>query len=356
MHIAASERDREAFRRFVEGTPGAHFMQGPEWAGVKANWGNEVVLADGPGGRIAGSMSLLIRRVPVFGNVIYCPRGPVCDPNDREALAQLTAGAREVTRRYGAAGVLAEPDVAETDERYLSLMESLGWRRRPCRDVYDTVQPRSLFRVELRGKSEEEVFAGFHSKLRYNIRLAGRRGVEIVEGSRDDLGEFSRLMAVTARRDGFRERPPAYFARLWDALGAGHVSLMLARAGGETCAGGLFVHYGGRTWYGYGASADSHRQDMPCHLLHWEAIRRALRRGDSVYDLRGFLEREDDSCGLYRFKRQFGGELVRLTGELTLSDTPLRYELVREAERAYLRVAPKLIAIQANNNTSLARQ
>ena len=345
MKIAEGQGDLARAEAFLRGLRGAPFMQSPLWAQVKGAWKSETVLAEGPDGRITGVMSLLIRRVPLFGNVIYCPRGPVCERPDRDALAQLTAGAWEIIEKYRAAGLHAEPDIPETDTAALFLFDALGWRRRPCRDVYDTVQPRSLFRVDLRGKTEEELLAGFHKKLRYNIRLAQRRGVEIVEGGREDLSALSRLMAVTARRDGFQPRAPEYFTRLWDALGPENVSVLLARAEGELAAAGLFVHYGGRTWYLYGASSDRRREDMPCHLLQWEAIRRALARGDDLYDLRGFLEREDDSCGLYRFKRQFGGELVRLAGELCLTASPLRYGLLRRAERWYMKLMPKLTAL-----------
>ena len=342
MKIAEGAGDLARAEAFLEGLRGAPFMQSPQWARVKGEWKNETVLAEDPDGRVTGVMSLLIRRVPLFGNIIYCPRGPVCERLDRDTLAQLTAGAWEIIGKYRAAGLHAEPDIPEEDTAALFLFDALGWRRRPCRDVHDTVQPRSLFRLELRGKTEEELLAGFHKKLRYNIRLAQRRGVVIEEGGRGDLAGFSRLMAVTARRDGFLPRPAEYFTRIWDALGPERVSLLQAKVDGEIAAAGLFVHYGGRTWYLYGVSADRHREDMPCPLLHWEAIRRALARGDDIYDLRGFLEREDDSCGLYRFKRQFGGDLVHLAGELCLTASPLRYNLLRAAERSYLKLAPKL--------------
>lgn len=342
MKIAEGRGDLARAEAFLNGLRGAPFMQSPLWAEVKGAWKHEMILAEAPNGRVTGVMSLLVRHVPFFGNVIYCPRGPVWEKTDRDTLAQLTAGAWEIIGKYRAVGLHAEPDISETDTGALFLFDALGWRRRPCRDVYDTVQPRSLFRVELRGRTEEELLAGFHKKLRYNIRLAQRRGVEIVEGGRGDLPNLSRLMAVTARRDGFQPRPPEYFTRIWDAMGSEHVSLLQAKVDGEIAAAGLFVHYGGRTWYLYGASADRHRENMPCHLLHWEAIRRALARGDDVYDLRGFLEREDDSCGLYRFKRQFGGALVRLAGELCLTASPIRYNLLRAAERSYLKLVPKI--------------
>ena len=77
---------------------------------------------------------------------------------------------------------------------------------------------------------------------------------------------------------------------------------------------------------------------MPCHLLQWEMIRDALHRGDEVYDLRGFLEITDENnpnSGLYRFKKQFGGELVRLIGEVYFAYKPVTYALYRKAEKLY---------------------
>ena len=326
---------------FLESHPRGHFLQLPEWAQVKSGWRGEQIVSRGGDGAIRGGMSLLIRRLPVFGDLAYCPRGPVCGHDDMDAMAELTDGCRELMGRYGAFVVRAEPDFPEGDEVFRACMESLGWRFRPCRDAFDTVQPRSLFRLRLSGRTEEEIFAGFHKKLRYNIRLALRRGVYVEEGRREDLAALSALMDVTARRDGFLGRGLAYFQRFWDCLGPGRVSLLLAKLDGRCLAAGLFVSFAGRTWYSYGASADEGREAMPSHLLQWEAIRRALRRGDRVYDLRGFLERgEEDPSGLYRFKKQFGGDLVRLVGEMYLTPRPRLYALERRVERGWRRLAP----------------
>ncbi len=334
MRIAESREDKEKWVKFLRSHPKGHFMQSPEWAAVKSNWKNVVVLSEGPDGVIEGGMSLLIRPLPVFGNLIYCPRGPVCG-GDPRVLGDLTEGVRRVMETYNAVGARIEPDIEETDSEWLGAMEGLGWVRRPPKNAGDMIQPRSLFRLDLRGRTEEELLAGFHKKLRYNIGLAARRGVEITEGGVGYLSELCRLMEVTARRDGFVARDAGYFKRLWDAMAPEHAQLLLAKYEGETVAAGLFVTDCGRTWYVYGASSNERRNLMPCHLLQWEAIRRALARGDASYDLRGFLETENDSSGLYRFKRQFGADLVRLAGELYLTDSPIKYRLYRRAEYCY---------------------
>src|SRR5262249_57251039 len=57
-------------------------------------------------------------------------------------------------------------------------------------------------------------------------------------------------------------------------------------------------------YYWAGASFDRHRNLPAGNLLHWEAIRGALRRGLSGYDLDSIV----GSPG--RFKRSFGAEVA----------------------------------------------
>ena len=38
-------------------------------------------------------MSVLIRKIPIFGNIMYSSRGPVCDIHDLKVLKQLTDAA-----------------------------------------------------------------------------------------------------------------------------------------------------------------------------------------------------------------------------------------------------------------------
>ena len=76
---------------------------------------------------------------------------------------------------------------------------------------------------------------------------------------------------------------------------------------------------------------------MPTYLLQWEAMRWARERGCSAYDLWGvpddeeetleseFTQRSDGLWGVYRFKRGFGGRLVRAVGAWDLVYAPLRY-------------------------------
>ena len=292
MRYVTDERSRREYTEFLSRHERCNFQQSVEWAAVKSNWKNEIVLAEDGQGRITGGMSILIRKIPFFGNLMYCARGPVCDTHDQSSLRQLIEGAELLAWKYDAMALRMEPDVSAGDGDFRAIVESLGCKVRDgSRHARDVIQPRSVFRLDIRGKSEAELMAGFSAKLRYNIRLAQRRGVSVREGTREDLPAFYELMRETARRDRFLARPLEYFQRIWDEMGPEHMTLLLAYFQDEPIAGAISIFYGDKTWYAYGASSDRHRSVMPNYLLQWEMIRRAAARGDGVYDLRGVLRR-----------------------------------------------------------------
>jgi lipid II:glycine glycyltransferase (peptidoglycan interpeptide bridge formation enzyme) len=102
---------------------------------------------------------------------------------------------------------------------------------------------------------------------------------------------------------------------------------------------------GNRSWYFYGASTEQERARMPTYLLQWQAIRWARGRGCREYDLWGvpdadlpqleaqFSSRSDGLWGVYRFKRGFGGRLMRTPGGWDRPYSRLLYSLYRFVNR-----------------------
>jgi len=120
--------------------------------------------------------------------------------------------------------------------------------------------------------------------------------------------------------------------------------LLLAEYEGQLLAGLVVLGpgesgRGGTACYMYGASSDEHRNLMPTYILQWEAMLWAKEQGYHDYDLWGvpdedeatleaeFAQRNDGLWGVYRFKRGFGGRLVRTAGAWDLVYAPLRYRL-----------------------------
>ena len=204
MRIVTDEKDRQAYKEFLEKHERCNFQQSPEWAKVKGNWINEIVLAEDESGKIIGAVSILIRKIPIFGNIMYSSRGPTCDIHDISVMKQLTDGIKELAKKYKAIVYKAEPDILSSDEEYRKIVTSLGYKiKDDAKNFREEIQPRYVFRLDIKNKTEDEIFAGFHSKTRYNVRLAIKKGVEVKEGTREDLKDFHKIMVETGERDGF---------------------------------------------------------------------------------------------------------------------------------------------------------
>ncbi|HUX75194.1 MAG TPA: peptidoglycan bridge formation glycyltransferase FemA/FemB family protein [Anaerolineae bacterium] len=323
---------------FVAGHADAHVLQTSPWGALKAQFGwadERVGLARG-GAWIAGAQ-VLYRRLPAgLGRLAYVPRGPLVDWTDEEQVAALLAALDHAVQSRGAIALTLEPDLPD-EPAHRERMRTLGFHPAP----FSAVQPRRTIVVDL-SPDEATIQVAMKSKTRYNVRLAARRGVAVREATEADLPAFHALMAATAARDRFGVHAPAYYEaahRLF--VPRGWARLLLAEVEREPVAALMVFALPPRAWYFYGASSDAHREKMPTYLLQWEAMRWARSLGCTTYDLWGvpdedeakleaeFTQRRDGLWGVYRFKRGFGGQLVRSVGAWDQVYAPMRYQLYR---------------------------
>ena len=94
----------------------------------KPYWKPEVILAEDEDGNIIGSLCVLIRKMPIFGNIMYSSRGPVCDIHDISVMKQLTDGAKELAKKYKAIVLRIEPDILSDDETFRDVATNLGYK------------------------------------------------------------------------------------------------------------------------------------------------------------------------------------------------------------------------------------
>lgn len=327
---------------FVAAHPRAHILQTSSWGDLKATFGwkaERLALMDGEK-PCAGAL-LLYRPLPLgFGLLAYVPRGPLVEWERPEKVAALLQALERAARARGALALILEPDLPD-EPRWRELLASLGLRPSPL----GSIQPRRTLVVDI-SRPEEEILATMRQKTRYNIRLAARKGVLVREGTEADLPVFYRLMEITARRDRFGIHPQAYYERAYHLfVPSGQAALLMAEVEGEPVAGLMVFALPPRAWYFYGASGDAHREKMPTYLLQWEAIRWARAHGCTEYDLWGipdedeekleaeFAHRQDGLWGVYRFKRGFGGRIVRSVGAWDRPLRPVQYGLYTLAVR-----------------------
>lgn len=327
---------------FVRSHPNGSFMQSPSWAKVKPNWKHEIVAVRDEQGALCGTLSILIMPMGP-GALMYAPRGPVCDYNDRAVLAELLEGAGEVAKKYHAHILKMDPYLYEGDQQHIDLFCSLGCEFTPDAGFKDTIQPRYNYMLPyIKGLSEQELLAKFARETRYYIRYAPKQGVVCRWGD-DCLDDFYKVYSETGERQGFSIRPKEYLAGFLAAFPQDARLYMCYAPNGAPICGGLSVNYAGRCAHVYGCSSDDHalRRLRGTYLLQWEMMKWALSTGCHVYDMQGVAIRPEDSQALYNvlaFKQNFTGEIVTTVGEFRIVYNPA----VNAALEAALKLRAKL--------------
>lgn len=335
------EDERERFNAFVSRGPKGHILQSYEWGEVKAatGWVPLRLVVEEDGGHIVAAVSLLERKVPVINKkIFYAPRGPVLDYSNRELFDFLLEEVKKVAKQRGAFVLKLDPDLPSSNTAVDAYLREKGFSSQANQD-FEGIQPRYVFRLDIT-PAVDELFANLHSKTRYNIRLAGRRGVSInPDCTREDMRAFYNILTVTAERDNFLVRSFEYFETLWDCLvERGLAKLFMAEYEGHYIAGTLAFIFGDKAWYMYGASSNKHRNVMPNYLLQWTMIQWAKEKGCTMYDFRGVpgnLTEDNPLYGLYRFKKGFAAEYVEFLGEYDLVYSPFYYKAYNSMERVY---------------------
>lgn len=124
MEILA-DKDRQAYKEFLEKNDRCNFQQSIEWGKVKESWKNEIIISRNDNNEIIGGMSILIRKIPVFGNILYVSRGPICDAHDENVLKDLTDGLKELGKKYKAFTIKWEPDIKSDDIKFREIVTKL---------------------------------------------------------------------------------------------------------------------------------------------------------------------------------------------------------------------------------------
>ncbi len=320
-----------------------HLLQSWTWGELKSRFGwraRRFSWRDGTGSAVAAGQ-LLTRAGQWSGGlkVAYCPKGPVLDWGDEDLRSAVLAGLVDAAREEGALVLKIDPEVPyETGagDAVEAELRDIGWQPAPKQ-----AQFRNTLLLDLR-EDEEALLQGMKQKWRYNVRLASRKGVVVRRGTMDDLDLLYRMYAETARRDGFVIRTRDYYMQAWGAFTErGLAQPLVAEVEGTPVAGQVIYRFGKTCWYLFGMSTNRHREKMPNHLLHWEAIRWAKEQDCEVYDFVGApneLEESDSMWGVYRFKKGFGGKFVRTIGEWDYALRPAAY-------RAYRLLVPLVLSV-----------
>lgn len=310
--------DGQQWNDFVAASECCNITQSYEWGELGPFLGAQTmrvgVIDDN--GKLCAAMLVLIIRAPIIHrSYFYSPRGPVLDDPSSPALGVLLNFVRAEARKQGAFMLKIEPSVPDKNEDWLMALQKHGFHAVPyavhIRDEWVlNIQP-----------DEKELLANMKEKWRYNIRLAGRKGVTVRQGhGQADFDAFYNIYITTSERDQFLINSKAFYEEVVRLFGQDdRCALLLAEYEGKPIAGIIVLRFGRWSWYMYGASSNEQRNLMPNHLLQWTGMQWAKAHGCWYYNFRGIphvlengeADESQELWGVYVFKRGFGGYAMR---------------------------------------------
>lgn len=310
-----------------------HPLQTWEWGEFRKTTGQEIErIGFFKQGQLEHGLQISFHPIPHFDQytVGYCPRGFEPNQDQLSALKQLG-------EKHNALFIKLEPNVvtpAETTGQLKPLAKFLVEQGcRPGRPLFT----KHTFQLDLT-QTEKELFANLDSKTRYNVRLARRKGVRIVEDtSRQGLETYLKILQETIDRQGFYAHNTDYFVRMWDHLeSSGMMHIFQAVYDDTPLVSWIIFKLHDRAYYPYGASSNLHREVMASNLMMWEMITWSKAQGCGQFDMWGSLgpdaKKSHPWYGFHRFKKGYGGKLMRFVGTYDLVLKPTHYQLFRVAD------------------------
>lgn len=325
--LALVEPDAASWDAFVDAHPQGGLLQQSGWGALKSGFGwraRRLAVCDERGRLLAGA-SLLLR--PRYGlSVAYTPRGPLLAGEPIVDQLLLT-GLTRVARQARAVLLRLEPALSEAEPQAAALH---SWLLLQGLRPVASIQPRSSIHVDLT-RSEETILASCSKGHRADIRRAARAGLRVRVGETVDLATFQALMESTGVRAGFGVHSAAYYRAAWQHFQP-RARLLLAEQDEQVVAAHLVFADAQAGLYLYSGADEAGLRTGANHLLAWEALRWARGLGCAHYDLwgipdalgraavaptaeaRAVLEAaaaSDPLFGVYRFKKGFGGHVLR---------------------------------------------
>ena len=289
------------------------FLNSWQWGEFQSKVGNTVdQYIFEKNGVWRGISNIVHKKLKLFGDYCYVPRGPVC---------VRFSYVKEILDL-----IIKDNWFVRFDHSFTNKLKFPGF--------YKTthVQPSKTIITNL-SKTEDELMASMHKKTRYNIRLAKKNGVH-VNLSSVDFELVWDVFEETSKRDGFGLHKKDYYKKMVSELNSEECNVFLATATFEdqVLAANIMIDFGGTRTYLHGASSNLNRNLMAPYLLHWYLIKDAKYKGIDWYDWWGVCDKNDKNhqwAGITRFKLGFGGEDVEYAGTYDYTHKPVQYLMYR---------------------------
>jgi len=304
-----------------------HPLQSSEWGEFRKKTGVKVVTVN--------EIQMTIHRIPHTPWTIgYIPKGPL--PN-----ADMISDLKKIGREENCIFIQLEPNIEKSQLPNYPITQLPNYRPsfHPLFTKYTLI-------LDL-NKSEEDLLKTMHPKTRYNIRVALKHGVKIIQDNSDEAFEdYLKLTEETTKRQDFYAHTERYHRLMWETLRSAQgkldtdkltAHLFLAKYKEQTLAAWILFVYKDTLYYPYGASSNLHREVMASNLLMWEAIKFGRSLELKKFDMWGALSdnpnKNDPWYGFHRFKEGYGPKHIEFVGSFDLVINPFLYKIYKIVDK-----------------------
>jgi len=333
--IDITESLKEDYNKIV-----THPLQSFEWGEFRKKTGVTVIRKGlVKNKKIVEGFTITIHKIPKTKFTIgYLPKGVVLT---KEALTAL----QEIGKENNCIFIQLEPNI--TIEKKESWDKSIN--NFPINNSFHPLFTKFTFVLDI-SKPDEDLLKSFHHKTRYNIKIAMKRKVKVVEDSSDkSFKEYLQLTHETTTRQKFYAHTPSYHTKMWETLKensknglSAHLLKAVYRPEGKknevTLAAWILFTFHDTLYYPYGASSSLYRNVMASNLIMWEAIRFGKKQGLQHFDMWGALGEnpnpKDAWYGFHKFKEGYGATHTEFVGSYDLVINPVLYQLYKVADKA----------------------
>ncbi len=234
------------FTEFIENTSFAPIEQTPAWAKLKSNWKNSFCGLYNDDTLVGVALILIRSLLPGF-NYAYCPRGPIIDLNDVEAIKTFRDGAIEFCKKNNIYSLKTDPAIVvnkilpdiptdkffdpfdiEADKIKFDNLVNNGFEHKGfVKNLGEAIQPRFNALIPLKDAEGNPLTPplfkkNYKQKIRkYLGNFQPARGLyyEGAEHTPDNIALFKRILSNTEERQNISLRSEDYFTTLSDAFG-----------------------------------------------------------------------------------------------------------------------------------------
>ena len=359
--VEISEQNKKEYNAVV-----THPLQSYEWGEFREKTGVKIIRRGLlKNGKLVDGFTLTIHKIPKTKFTIgYLPKGNL---STTPVLKELVRIGKEEKCIF----LQLEPNLRKNQESgirnqeenlimFESLIHNSSFIIHPSSHPLFT---KFTFVLDI-SKSEDELMKNFHSKTRYNIRVAEKHNVKIEEQTSEEaFSQYLKLTEETTNRQKFFAHTPSYHTKMWETLGQksgfrslepGGLNAHLLTAvynSAETnnkdvtlVSWILFVFHD-YLYYPYGASSTKYRNVMASNLIMWETIKFGKKLGLKYFDMWGALgnppDTKDPWYGFHKFKEGYGPTHTEFVGSYDMVINPPLYQLYKVADKlrwAFLRI------------------